>query len=83
MAFKSLSFGEGTNYTAGLNFIRTSPDHGTAYDLAGKNKANPSSLRKAIYLAKDIHLNRLDYLEDHANQVEKINIEVEKQPEDK
>jgi len=82
VAFKSLSFGEGINYTAGLSFVRTSPDHGTAYDLAGKNKANPASLRKAIFLAKDIHQNRSEYDEYHSNKVEKIDIAIEKQPED-
>ncbi len=56
--FKSLSFGEGINYTAGLNVIRTSPDHGVAYDIAGKNKASVGSFRSAIYLVCDIHKNR-------------------------
>lgn len=56
--FKSLSFGEGINYTAGLNIIRTSPDHGVAYEIAGKNKASESSFRSAIYLACDIYKNR-------------------------
>jgi len=57
--FKSLSFGEGTNYTAGLNIIRTSPDHGVAYEIAGQNKANEMSFRSAIYTACDIHKNRM------------------------
>ncbi len=83
VAFKALSFGDGTNYTGGLSFIRTSPDHGTAYDLAGKNQANPDSMRKAIFLAKDIHSNRKTYQEDRSNTVEKVDIEIEKQPEDK
>jgi len=56
--FKSLSFGSGTNYTAGLNIVRTSPDHGVAYDIAGKNKAEENSFRAAIYLACDIAKNR-------------------------
>jgi len=56
--FKLLSFGDGVNYTAGLPIIRTSPDHGTAYDIAGKNIADPSSMRKAMFLAKDIYSNR-------------------------
>jgi 4-hydroxythreonine-4-phosphate dehydrogenase len=56
--FKSLSFGEGTNFTAGLNIIRTSPDHGVAYDIAGQNKAEESSFRQAIYNACDIYKNR-------------------------
>ena len=57
--FKSLSFGEGVNFTAGLNIIRTSPDHGVAYEIAGKNEASESSFRAAIYMACDIHKSRL------------------------
>jgi len=53
-AFKALSFDEGVNFTAGLPIIRTSPDHGTAYDIAGKNKASGDSMRNAIYLAIDV-----------------------------
>jgi len=60
--FKSLSFGEGVNYTAGLEKIRTSPDHGTAYDIAGKNLANHTSFTEAIYAALDIYKNRNAYL---------------------
>jgi 4-hydroxythreonine-4-phosphate dehydrogenase len=56
--FKALSFGEGVNFTAGLSFVRTSPDHGTGYDIAGLNKADPSSMRKAIYAAIEISKNR-------------------------
>ena len=52
--FKTLSFGEGVNFTAGLKFIRTSPDHGTAMDIAGKNQANPASFRRALFLAADL-----------------------------
>lgn len=81
VAFKAMSFGEGVNYTAGLPFIRTSPDHGTAYDLAGKNKADESSFRKAMYLAKDIFTHRTRYFEDRANIVEQVDIEIEEQPE--
>src|SRR5699024_242264 len=47
--FKTLSFGKGVNYTAGLSEVRTSPDHGTAYDIAGKGIADPSSFREAIF----------------------------------
>ncbi len=54
VAFKTLAFDEGVNYTAGLPIVRTSPDHGTAYNIAGKNQANPSSMLKAIYTACDI-----------------------------
>ncbi len=52
--FKTLAFSNGINYTAGLNIIRTSPDHGVAYDIAGKNIANEQSFRSAIYLAIDV-----------------------------
>jgi len=57
--FKSLAFGEGVNFTAGLNIIRTSPDHGVAYEIAGKNEASESSFRAAIYQACDIYKSRL------------------------
>lgn len=56
--FKALSFGQGVNYTAGLNKIRTSPDHGTAHEIAGKGIADPTSFREAVYLALDIFKNR-------------------------
>ncbi|MFN3916395.1 MAG: 4-hydroxythreonine-4-phosphate dehydrogenase PdxA [Flavobacteriales bacterium] len=56
--FKSLSFGEGVNYTAGLPIVRTSPDHGTAYDITGQNIASENSFRSAIYLAIDVYKNR-------------------------
>lgn len=57
--FKTLAFENGVNFTAGLPVVRTSPDHGTAYDLAGKGTANETSLREAIYLALDVYQNRL------------------------
>jgi 4-hydroxythreonine-4-phosphate dehydrogenase len=56
--FKTLAFGSGVNYTAGLPVVRTSPDHGTAFDIAGKNEADPDSLRAALFLALDIARNR-------------------------
>jgi 4-hydroxythreonine-4-phosphate dehydrogenase len=56
--FKTLAFNEGVNFTAGLNSIRTSPDHGTGYDIAGKNIANDQSFKKAMYTAIDIFKNR-------------------------
>lgn len=61
--FKSLAFNEGVNFTAGLNAVRTSPDHGTAYDIAGKNLANELSFKKAIYTAIDVCKNRSLYAE--------------------
>lgn len=59
--FKALSFESGVNYTAGIPFIRTSPAHGTAYEIAGKNEASPESMRAAIFLATDIFHNRERY----------------------
>jgi len=61
--FKTLSFGKGVNYTAGLNKIRTSPDHGTAYDIAGKGIADHNSFKEAVYLAIDIYHSRFQYAE--------------------
>jgi 4-hydroxythreonine-4-phosphate dehydrogenase len=59
--FKALSFGNGVNFTAGLPIVRTSPDHGTGFDIAGKGLASEDSLRAAIYLARDIRSNRIDH----------------------
>lgn len=56
--FKALVFDKGVNFTAGLSIVRTSPDHGTAYSIAGKNLANPTSLREAILMAVDIYNRR-------------------------
>jgi 4-hydroxythreonine-4-phosphate dehydrogenase len=61
--FKTLSFGLGVNYTAGLNKIRTSPDHGTAYEIAGKGIADFGSFKEAVYLAIDIFHARNEYVE--------------------
>lgn len=58
--FKQKSFDEGVNFTAGLPIVRTSPDHGTAYDIAGKNIASLSSFVNALYLINRIHRNRLE-----------------------
>jgi len=60
--FKSIAFDNGVNYTAGLPIVRTSPDHGTAYSIAGKNMADEGSMRQAIYLACDIIKNRREQL---------------------
>jgi 4-hydroxythreonine-4-phosphate dehydrogenase len=68
--FKTLSFGTGVNYTAGLPIVRTSPDHGTGYDLAGKNQANETSFRNALYLAHDIFFNRLLFKEITQNPLQ-------------
>ena len=59
--FKTLSFGEGVNFTAGLNKVRTSPDHGTAYELAGKNLANINSFREAVFMAIKVFRTRSEY----------------------
>ena len=56
--FKALAMESGVNYTAGLPVVRTSPDHGTAYDIAGQNKADEQSFRNALYLALDVYRNR-------------------------
>ncbi len=70
--FKSLAFGEGFNYTAGLPVIRTSPDHGTAFDIAGKNKADNSSFLSALYGCLDIIEKRRDFNENHKNPLKKM-----------
>ncbi len=59
--FKTLAFGSGVNYTAGLDKIRTSPDHGTAYDIAGKGEANYSSFKEAVFRAISIFKTRNEY----------------------
>jgi 4-hydroxythreonine-4-phosphate dehydrogenase len=65
--FKTFAFYDGVNYTAGLNLVRTSPDHGTAYDLAGKGTCETLSFRNAIYEAIGIVRNRLQHHEDYAD----------------
>ncbi len=70
--FKSLAMGEGVNYTAGLPGVRTSPDHGTALDIAGKNKADESSFREAVFVSLDILSKRLGHEDAHRNPLRKI-----------
>jgi 4-hydroxythreonine-4-phosphate dehydrogenase len=65
--FKTISFDQGVNFTAGLPIVRTSPDHGTAYDIAGKNIASETSFRNAVFQAIDIYNNRKEYREISAN----------------
>ncbi|MCK5776692.1 MAG: 4-hydroxythreonine-4-phosphate dehydrogenase PdxA, partial [Bacteroidales bacterium] len=65
--FKTLAFKDGVNFTAGLPIVRTSPAHGTALDIAGKNIASEDSMRQAIYLAADIVKNRKEHKEDNRN----------------
>ena len=66
-AFKTLCFSEGVNYTAGLNIVRTSPVHGTAYEIAGQGIADEKSFREAVYLACDIFKQRADFKELNEN----------------
>jgi 4-hydroxythreonine-4-phosphate dehydrogenase len=65
--FKTLSFGQGVNFTAGLNKIRTSPDHGTAYEIAGKGTADTGSFKEALFTAVSIYNNRREYEVLHKN----------------
>jgi 4-hydroxythreonine-4-phosphate dehydrogenase len=74
--FKSLAFGEGVNFTAGLPGIRTSPDHGTAFDIAGKDKANPSSFIAAIFSCIDILNNQKVYEENRKNPINRMSANV-------
>lgn len=75
--FKLMSFDEGVNFTAGLPIVRTSPAHGTAYDLAGKNEASPEAFRNALYMAADIVQNRIAYDELTANPLTSSGIQPE------
>jgi 4-hydroxythreonine-4-phosphate dehydrogenase len=59
--FKTITFGEGVNYTAGLSKVRTSPDHGTAFEIAGKGEADESSFKEAVFMAIKIFKNRKEY----------------------
>jgi len=68
--FKNMSFNKGVNFTAGIPVVRTSPDHGTAYDLAGKNEAQESSFREAVYLACKIYKSRSEFSKLHENPLE-------------
>ncbi len=70
--FKLLAMNDGVNYTAGLPIVRTSPDHGTAYDIAGQGKADENSFRQALYLAIDVFRNRQRYDEAVADPLPKL-----------
>jgi len=74
--FKALSIGEGVNYTAGLSVVRTSPDHGPAFDISGKNQADESSFITAVFECIDIIRRRNEYAEYHKNPLRKITSEV-------
>ncbi|WP_046755217.1 4-hydroxythreonine-4-phosphate dehydrogenase PdxA [Kordia jejudonensis] len=69
--FKTLSFGQGVNFTAGLNKVRTSPDHGTAYEIAGKNKADHNSFKEAVFTGIQIFRSRSEYQEIAKNPLKK------------
>jgi len=71
--FKTLSFGKGVNFTAGLSKVRTSPDHGTAYEIAGTGKADESSFKEAVFMAIQVQKNRWNYEEIISNQLKKQN----------
>jgi 4-hydroxythreonine-4-phosphate dehydrogenase len=72
--FKLISFDRGVNFTAGLSVVRTSPAHGTAFDIAGEDKASPESFREALYLAIDIFKNRQIYKEISRDPLKKFDI---------
>ncbi|MFT3683002.1 MAG: 4-hydroxythreonine-4-phosphate dehydrogenase PdxA [Ferruginibacter sp.] len=74
--FKSLATGEGVNYTAGLDGIRTSPDHGVAFDIAGKNKADEASFRQAIFTCVDIIRSRREFEDQRKNPMRKMSAAV-------
>lgn len=80
--FKTIAVGEGVNFTAGLPFIRTSPDHGTAFDIAGKNMADPGSFITALFECIDLIQRRDAYEERNRNPLRKITAEVLKHVED-
>lgn len=69
--FKTLSFGRGVNFTAGLSKVRTSPDHGTAFEIAGKNEANINSFKEAVFKAIEIFKAREEYRELTENPLKK------------
>lgn len=76
--FKTIAFDDGVNFTAGLNAVRTSPDHGTGYDIAGRNLAKPVSFRQALYMAIDIYKRRLLYDEITENPLPFGNLKKER-----
>jgi len=80
--FKTIAMGEGVNYTAGLPFVRTSPDHGTAFDIAGKNKADATSFMTAVFECVDVINRRAEYEDRNKNPQRRITAEVLKNVED-
>lgn len=73
--FKTLAMEEGVNFTAGLSIVRTSPAHGTAYGIAGKNQASEDSFRQAIYMSLDAFRNRKEYDQVTSNPLPKLYVE--------
>ncbi|SDR73040.1 4-hydroxythreonine-4-phosphate dehydrogenase [Formosa sp. Hel1_31_208] len=69
--FKTIAFGHGVNYTAGLNKVRTSPDHGTAFEIAGKGEADNGSFKAAVFTAIEVFKNRMEYNEYSKNPLKK------------
>lgn len=76
--FKSFAFEHGVNFTAGLPAVRTSPDHGTAYDIAGKDQASEASFREAFFMAIDVLLKREEYLDLTSNKLKTHQLAEEK-----
>lgn len=76
--FKTISFGQGVNFTAGLDKVRTSPDHGTAYEIAGKGVADESSFKEAVFMALKIFKNRTEYQELTSNVLKKQRLKRER-----
>lgn len=74
VAFKALSFEAGVNFTAGLPFVRTSPDHGTAFNIVGQNIGSPASFRQALYMALDIVRQRANFTEMTENPLKPISV---------
>lgn len=74
--FKTLSFGCGVNYTAGLSHVRTSPDHGTGFDIAGKNLADPNSFKEAVFTAISIYKSRQEYSELTQRPLQKLSAKI-------
>lgn len=83
VAFKTLAAGAGVQFTAGLPKIRTSPDHGTAFDIAGKNKADIRSFQQALFSAVDLLRQRNQYEENTRNPLSKARIDKEKSDKEK
>ncbi len=81
VAFKTLAQGEGVNYTAGLPIIRTSPDHGTAFDIAGKNIAEPESFREAVYQCLDLIKQRAEYAANTSSPLRRGKIDKDEETE--